>query len=174
MNPDPVITEKTTLTLAGCVFYGDPIGSHGEGSTENEIGRLWERFMCLSRAYQEQLSCISVEEGVAWEAHIQSEESDEPNEYTVFAGVEVKEPPPLPLAFFYKVLPDTKYAVFTLKAGEFSIGLNQIYGEWLPSSGYRESHTYMLWRYDVETFRGLDDPESVIQAYIPVEEKSDG
>ena len=174
MNSRPMITEKIALTLAGCVFYGDPIGSHGAGSTENEIGRLCERFMRLSKEHREQLNSVTVEEGVAWEAHIQSEKSDEPNEYTVFVGIEVNEPPPIPLGFFYKALPGTRYTVFTLKAEEFTIGLDWIYSEWLPSSKYHESHTYMLWRYDMETFRGFEDSDSVIQAYIPVEENADG
>jgi len=111
-----------------------------------------------------------VEKNVAWEAHIQTEEYVTSKEYTIFAGIQVIEPPATPLNFFYTELPKTKYAVFKLKGNDFVTGLEYIYNTWLPASEYKESHGYMLWRYDEKT-KDLDDPDCVLEAYIPVEEK---
>lgn len=41
---------------------------------------------------------------------------------------------------------------------------------WLPDSEYKEAHGYMLWRYDEKT-KDLDDPDCILEAYIPTEKK---
>ncbi|MGD2066593.1 MAG: GyrI-like domain-containing protein [Candidatus Bathyarchaeota archaeon] len=164
------ITKSISLKLLGCVYYGDPFHSHEAGSIKNEIGRLWERFGRTYSKHIDELKSIIVEENVGWEAHIQTEEYVTTNEYTIFAGIQVTEPPTNPLSFFYKELPTTKYAVFKLKGKDFPTGLAYIYSEWLPASEYKESHGYMLWRYDEKT-KGLDDPDCILEAYIPIEEK---
>jgi AraC family transcriptional regulator len=166
----PRVTKPISLKLVGCVYYGDPFHSHKEGSIKNEIGRLWERFGKTYSAHIDELKDIIVEKNAAWEAHIQTEEYVTSKEYTVFAGIQVSEPPTSPIDFFYKELPKTKYAVFKLKGSEFPAGLEYIYNEWLPASEYKESHGYMLWRYDEKT-KGLDDPDCILEAYIPIEEK---
>lgn len=167
----PRITKALSLKLLGCVYYGDPFHSHKGGSIKNEIGRLWERFEKTYSKHIEELKNVIVENTVAWEAHIQTEDYVTSKEYTVFAGIQVSEPPTTPIDFFYKELPKTKYAVFKLKGNEFPKGLAYIYNEWLPTSEYKESHGYMLWRYDEKT-KGLADPDCVLEAYIPVEEKN--
>jgi AraC family transcriptional regulator len=166
----PHITKPISLKLLGCVYYGDPFHSHKEGSIKNEIGRLWERFEKTYSKHVDDLKSVMVEENVAWEAHIQTEEYVTSKEYTIFTGIQVSKPSTIPIEFFYKELPTTRYAVFRLKGNEFSTGLAYIYGEWLPASEYKESHGYMLWRYDEKT-KGLDDPDCILEAYIPIEEK---
>jgi len=166
----PRITEPISLKLVGCIYYGNPFHSHEAGSIKNEIGRLWERFGKIYSKHVDELKNVIVEENVAWEAHIQTEEYAATKEYTVFAGIQVGESPTSPIDFFYKELPETKYAVFKLKGQEFSEGVGYIYSEWLPASKYRESHGYMLWRYDEKT-KDLDDPDCILEAYIPIEEK---
>ena len=157
----PHITEPISLKLLGCVYYGDPCHSHEAGSIKNEIGRLWERFGRIYSAHFKDLENIIVEKGVAWEAHIQTEEYTNTQEYTIFAVVEVTGSSAKPLDFFCKTLPTTKYAVFKLKGNDVVNGLNNIYSEWLPASKYKESHGYMLWRYDEKT-KDLNDPECVL------------
>jgi len=167
----PRITKPISLKLLGCVYYGDPFHSHKEGSVKNEIGRLWERFEKTCSMHIDEVKRISVEKNVAWEAHIQTQEYANTKEYAIFAGIEVREPAAAPLDFFYKELPETKYAVFKLKGNSFITGLDYIYNTWLPNSKYKESHGYMLWRYDEKT-KALDNPDCVLEAYIPVEEKN--
>jgi AraC family transcriptional regulator len=172
MNPlTPHITQPTAKKLLGCVYYGDPFHSYAEGSTENEIGRLWTRFGRIYSIHLSVLNQVRIEENVAWEAHIQTEEYDETKEYTVFVGIEVREPPARPIALFYKTFPKTRYAIFTIKSEEFITSLEYIYNIWLPHSTYQESHSYMLWRYD-EQSTDFTDPHSILQAFIPIEEKT--
>lgn len=166
----PRVTKQISLKLLGCIYYGDPFHSHKGGSVQNEIGRLWERFYKTYSKHIDELKKLSVEENVAWEAHIQTQEYEKTREYTIFAGIEVNEPTTTSIDFFYKELPKTKYAVFKLKGNTFPTGLAYIYNTWLPASKYKESHGYMLWRYDEKT-KSLDDPDCILEAYIPVEEK---
>ena len=166
----PQITEPISLKLLGSVFYGNPFHSHEGGSIQNEIGRLWERFGTKFAAHVKELEKIIVENGVGWEVHIQTEEYPDTKDYTIFAGIEVSKPSEVPVDFFYKQLPTTKYAVFQLKGNDFVNGLDYVYNNWLPNSEYKESHGYMLWRYD-EKCRDLSDPDCVLEAYIPVEAK---
>ena len=167
----PRLTEPFSIKLLGCVFYGDPFHSHKEGDVKNEIGRLWERFGKTYHSHAVELKELLAEPNVAWEAHIQTEEYSETQEYTIFAGVEVTKPASTPIGFFYKELPKTRYAVFQLKGNDFTTGLAYIYNTWLPASRYKESHGYMLWRYDEKT-KDLNDSDCVLEAYIPVEEKN--
>jgi AraC family transcriptional regulator len=166
----PLITEPLTLHLIGCVYYGDPFHSYEAGSIKNEIGRLWERFEKIYSKHTEEFRKVTVDEKVAWEAHIQTEEYNETKEYTIFAGMEVSKPISNPIDLFYKKLPLTRYAIFRIKGENFVKILNYIYSEWFQTSKYQESYSYMLWRYD-EMYKDLDDPQSELQAYIPVEEK---
>lgn len=167
----PHITKPISLKLLGVVYYGDPFHSHKEGSVKNEIGRLWERFYKTYSTHINEMKDISVENDVAWEVHIQTEAYETTKEYTIFAGIEVSEPTAAPIGFFYKELPKTKYAVFQLKGNDFMTGLDYIYNKWFPTSKYKESHGYMLWRYDEKT-KDLGDPDCILEAYIPVEEKT--
>jgi hypothetical protein len=42
---EPRIVETGQMTLLGFSFFGDPFRFHGGWEEENEIGRLWSRFM---------------------------------------------------------------------------------------------------------------------------------
>ncbi|NMB70503.1 GyrI-like domain-containing protein [candidate division WWE3 bacterium] len=165
----PRVTKPLSLKLLGCVYYGNPFHSHEEGSIKNEIGLLWERFYKIYSTHMAELADVIVEKNVSWEVHIQTEELANAKDYTVFAGIQVSRPIEKPIAFFYKELPKTRYAVFEIKGREFMSSLNYIYNNWLPTSKYNESHGYMIWRYD-EKAKHLDDPECTLQAYIPIEE----
>ena len=167
----PRVTKPISLKLLGCVYYGNPFHSHKEGNIKNEIGRLWERFEKTCSTHIDNVKKLLVEKNVAWEAHIQTQEYGNTKEYTIFAGIEVSRPASTPINFFYKELPKTKYAVFKIKGNSFTTSLDYIYNTWLPTSKYKESHGYMLWRYDEKT-KDLDDPECILEAYIPIEEKN--
>ena len=167
----PRVTEPISLKLLGCVFYGDPFHSYKEGSIQNEIGLLWERFEKTVSNHIDEIQRIAVEKNVAWEAHIQTQEYENTKKYSIFAGIEVNDPATTPINFFYKELPRTRYAVFEIKGNTFTTGLEYIYNTWLPASEYKEAHGYMLWRYDEKT-KNLEDPDCVLEAYIPIEEKN--
>ena len=90
----------------------------------------------------------------------------------MFVGVEVEKVEKLPLEMFTKILPASKYAVFTLKGKEITSNWqNKIYKEWLPQSGYEEAHKFLIEYYD-DRFRGTDNSESELDIYVPVKPAS--
>jgi AraC family transcriptional regulator len=167
---DPTFTEEIILKLSGMVYFGNPVHSY-EGWTEgNEIGKLWDRFtrICIENA--DELGKVTVEPGVAYEAHIAY--AGEPNqEYHIFVGIETREPITYPIELFYKVMPASKYAVFTAKGHNMANQIETIYTEWLPNSLYVESYPMLIQRYDQKRFISLDDPESEIDFMVPIKER---
>jgi AraC family transcriptional regulator len=163
----PKIIDSEGLNLVGMVFYGDPFKGAEGWSEENEIGKLWTRFIA-----KEELIKNSVGEG-GYEVHIEPEEYKDTKNFYVFVGVEVEKIDEVPHEMFVKVLPPTTYAVFTLKGEEIrSNWPESIYKEWLPQSLYEEAHKYLIEYYDSTRFKGMDNPESELDIYVPVRERS--
>ena len=50
---EPKIINKEEILLIGMSFYGDPFDSYGGWDDENEIGRLWRRFMTFLNTNKE-------------------------------------------------------------------------------------------------------------------------
>jgi len=158
------IIDKGKITLVGMVFYGDPFKEQKGWSSENEIGKLWKRFVP-----KEEIIKNKVGKG-AYEVHIEPKEYKETKNFYVFVGVEVDEVEDLPLETFVKVLPASKYAVFTLKGKEITSNWpDMIYKEWLPKSGYEEAHKFIIEYYD-DRFKGTDNLESELDIYVPVKQ----
>jgi AraC family transcriptional regulator len=161
---EPRIVEMEELTLVGMVFYGDPFKDAGGWSEENEIGKLWSRF----GAKEESVENVTGDGG--YEVHIEPEEYKETNKYYVFVGVRVGETKNLPLEMFVKILPAGTYAVFTLKGDEITSDWSEaIYKKWLPSSAYQERAKFLIEYYDGKRFKGMSDPDSELDIYVPIE-----
>jgi AraC family transcriptional regulator len=165
---EPKIIERETTMLAGMVFYGDPFAG-GEGwSQENEIGRLWGRF---NRFWEENQAARShaVDGNVGYELHVEPVEYAETNRFYVMVGVEIADLEGLPLELSVKVLPAGAYAVFTLRGPEIKSNWpDAIYKGWLPQSGYEEAFKFTVERYDGARFKGVDDPESELDIWVPI------
>lgn len=163
---EPKILEKEKIVLVGMVFYGDPFKNQAGWSQENEIGKLWKRFVAREKTIKNR-----VENG-GYEVHIEPEEYEETKNYYVFVGVEVEKVENLPLEMFTKILPASKYAVFTLKGKEITSNWqDKIYKEWLPQSGYEEAHKFTIEYYD-DRFKGIDNTESELDIYVPIKQAS--
>ena len=162
------VIEKDQMLLVGLSFFGDPFKSSAGWTEENEIGRLWVRFMSFLESQGARIQHIKERE-VNYEVHIEHPETQEKGEYEVFVGLEVSQLKDLPVELLVKVLPPTSYAVFTLTGEEITSDWHQIiHREWLPGSSYRIAYDYAIERYD-ERFKGLDKiAESVLEVYIPV------
>lgn len=169
MKPAKVeIVERGQMLLVGFGFFGDPFALSGEWTEENEIGRLWNRFLAYMTENPDRLRHLK-EPGVAYEVHVEHGETIQRGNYEVFVGMEVEELEDVPVEFLVKILPPTKYAVFTL-GGEDIISDwgRMIFYEWMPGSGYERSHKYGLQLYD-SRFKSMDNLEdSEIDVYIPV------
>jgi len=164
----PKMVNSEGLTLVGMVFYGDPFNG-GEGwSAENEIGRLWTRFVAKEELIKNRIG------EAGYEVHIEPEEYKDTKNFYVFVGVEVEEADEVPHEMFVKVLPPTTYAVFTFKGEEIrSNWPESIYKEWLAASPYEEAHKYLVEYYDPRRFKGMDNPESELDVYVPVKQKGE-
>ena len=162
------IVERSRLLLAGFSFFGDPFALSDGWSMDNEIGRLWQRFMAFFEAHDQQVPGMTDEQAM-FEVHIEHPETRSKGLFEVFVGVAVDELGTLPVELVVKVLPPTQYAVFTLRGqaitGDWG---KQIYQEWLPQSEYRVTYPFSFQYYD-ERFKGLHQlDESTLDIYVPV------
>lgn len=74
----------------------------------------------------------------------------------------------VPLEMFVKILPKTNYVVFTtILENKFEMG-GYMYKKWLPENNYIQSFPYVLQMYDRKRYKGLEDPKSEIDWFIPV------
>lgn len=87
----------------------------------------------------------------------------------IFVGVEVEKIDALPLELIAKILPETRYAVFTLKGQEIkSDWPNQIWNQWIPEAGLETSFNFLIEYYDSQRFKGMDNPDSELDIYVPI------
>jgi predicted transcriptional regulator YdeE len=156
------------MILAGLSFFGDPFGISTAWSEENEIGRLWKRFMAFVGEHGDRILYATGAQAM-YEVHVYHPETAETGEVEVFVGLEVEQLDDLPLELLAKILPPTRYAVFTLQGEEIvSDWPLLIYEDWLPASAYQNAHPYSFQRYD-ERFLGMDRvEESVLEVYVPI------
>ncbi len=164
----PQIIHQPPLVLIGLSFYGDPFQLNGAWTEENEIGRLWQRFMGLW-SQQPGIFPPLVQPGVTYEIHILHPESQERGEHEVFVGMQAAQPQPVSAMLSYKLLPESQYALFTL-AGQQIIEdwWNPIVADWLPTSGYAYDAGFSIQRYD-ERFKSIEQiDESELDILIPI------
>ena len=165
---EPKLRQHEALLLAGMSFYGDPFTNSDPWSEENQIGRVWQRFMQFIESIANRLAWDP--HGAAYyEVHLFGPETETHGRFEVFVGMEIADVEHLPYGLVAKRLPACEYAVFTLK-GQAIVGdwEGQIL-TWLDENGYREAYSFNFQYYD-ERFKGLDPvDESVIDVYVPVE-----
>jgi AraC family transcriptional regulator len=163
----PKITEKRRITLAGMDFYGNPYDKASGWSEENAIGRLWQRFMNF---YQGNKSAIrnQIDAG-GYEVWIDIAGEEESTNRYIFVGVAVERVDDLPLELVGKSLPETRYAVFTLKGEQIKSNWPTVlWQQWLPAAGLRPSFPFLIEYYDDQRFKGRDNPDSELDLYVPV------
>jgi AraC family transcriptional regulator len=165
---EPCIVERDRIILMGFSFFGDPFASSAGWTEENEIGRLWTRFMAYLAA-NEQIMPALVDSQKAYEVHITHAETSERGEFEIFVGAEISSVTDAPIETVVKVLPPGRYAVFTLQGEEIASDWHRvIYHDWLPGSGYQADPIFGYQLYD-SRFKGVQNlPESVLDVYVPL------
>jgi predicted transcriptional regulator YdeE len=165
---EPTIVERDQIMLAGFSFFGDPFAISGGWTEENEIGRLWNRFVAYMASRGGSIKHTKNPK-VQYEVHIAHEETAAKGHFEVFVGIEVAQLEDLPIEVSVKMLPPTKYAVFTLKGKQITSDWPKtIYHEWMPESRYQAAYPYMFQLYD-RRFKGLEHLDaSELDAYVPV------
>ena len=167
---EPEIIEEKVFKLLGCVYYGDPFHTYKGWHPKNEIGITWERFLSLWEEYREFLEDIKEGVAIGYEVHIEPGDYSKEKKFHIFVGFEVKSLEFFPLEMFYKTLPKTKYLFFTTKnMGEDS---DYYFSEWLPESNYETSYPFIMQSYSPKRWK-KDDPDSLMDWYIPIKEKGE-
>ncbi len=164
------IVEKPSVTLVGFDFFGDPFRSHGGWSEENEIGRLWVRWMAYLETAAGDLPPL-LNPGVMYEVHVYHAETLQTGEFEVFTGMEIAGVAAVPPQVVIKVLPAGRYAVFTLAGEEIVADWTwKLDKEWLPALGAQRQTTFSVQRYDAR-FKGMEGAAlagSELDVYIPL------
>jgi predicted transcriptional regulator YdeE len=133
----------------------------------NSIGQLWQKFNRFYSRKKDTIKNLVSESG--YELWLDSEDAEDNKEQYIFVGVEVSKLTKPPLELVARILPSTKYAVFTLKGNEIkSDWPTKSCGEWLTAAGLKRSHKYIIEFYDSQRFKGIDDPTSELDIYVPV------
>jgi predicted transcriptional regulator YdeE len=164
---EPKIVHQSSLNLVGMSFYGDPFDTSGAWMEENQIGRLWVRFMSY---LHQRGDCIQsrTAQDVTYEVHVYNEETLDKGIFEVFAGVQVERLDVVPFELLVKVLPASDYAVFTLYGKQILSDWDTHIDRWLAEAGYQRRHPFSFLRYD-ERFKGMDHiAESALDVYMPV------
>ena len=163
----PLIKGKKRIILAGMDFFGNPFEKAGGWSEQNEIGRLWHRFMSFYKKRKEEIIGLVSEGG--YELWIDLDVEKDPKDKYIFVGVEVEKIDVLPLELIVRVLPETRYALFTLKGGEIKSDWSDLlFEKWLPESGLKKSFDFLIEYYDDQRFKGMEDPNSELDLYVPI------
>jgi predicted transcriptional regulator YdeE len=165
---DVKILTSQEFLVVGMSFYGDPVSQVSGWSEDNEIGILWKRFLAFNSKNDAAIK-HRVDPDALLEIHIYTKETTEKGVFEVFVGAMVDNLEDVPVECVVKILPATQYAVFTLKGKQITSDWGRmIYHDWMPSSGYCQSHEYVIQYYD-QRFKGLDKiEESMLDAYVPV------
>lgn len=164
----PTIISKPEMLLVGMSFYGDPFDTSGVWTEENQIGRVWQRFMRYLEQHSGAIQNRTAVD-VFLEVQIYNQETIEKGFFEVFVGVQVEQLQPIPLELLGKVLPATDYAVFTLVGEAIFSDWDMHIDQWLAQAGYRRAYPYSIQYYD-SRYKGLDQiSESTLDLYMPVE-----
>jgi AraC family transcriptional regulator len=164
---EPVIIEKPEIKLVGMSFYGDPFDTHSGWDGENEIGRVWTRFMQYWSGHGATIPNIANHEAM-YEVHVYTEETITKGLFEVFVGLEVAELVAIPIDLVAKTLPPTEYAAFTFKGATISSDWQMEIDEWITAVGYQRAHSFSFQYYD-HRFKGVDNlADSVLDVYMPV------
>lgn len=167
------VINSAGLLLAGMSFFGNPFRIAAGWTDENEIGRLWTRFMTFvsSNASAPNTSALPgiCEESVFYEVHITTPEGAAVGAFEVFVGMEAASVEEIPIECVAKWLPPTRYAAFLLMGEEISSDWNAIIvDEWVLANRYRKSSDYTVLRYD-SRYKGLDAlKESALEVWVPI------
>jgi AraC family transcriptional regulator len=161
------VTNKKKITLVGMDFYGNPYKEAGGWSMQNAIGQLWKRFSAFYDTNKTRIRHLVSDSG--YEVWVDFEGKHEQKEDYIFVGVAVKKLEDVPLELVARVLPETKYAVFTLKGDAIkSDWPAKAATEWLTDIGLRRSYPYIIEYYDSKRFKGMDDKDAELDIYVPV------
>ena len=155
---EPKIVELPQFYVFGVSVYGD-----GESGL---FTKAWDIFLRIRKDLKWK------NEKVGYGIEFYTEEFQKEKKWFYIAGQEVDNLDNIPTSMTGKVIPAHAYAVFTSKGSreELIKMFHYAYHEWLPKSKYEIADWYDFEYYD-ERFKGMDNPDTEIDIYIPVHGK---
>jgi len=154
----PRFVDLEELILVGLPYYGQPVGG--------KFTQAWDRFFEVEPSIRSR-----VNKKVCYGVEVFGKESTLGGDWFYFPSVQVSDLKEIPGILFAKTFPACRCVVFSVTGGIPKLGevFRYIYAEWLPASGYEIAYP---WDFEVygEQFKG-DEPDSLIDIYIPVREK---
>ena len=146
------------------IFYVVGISTFGDGGS-GLFPKAWEMFMKLEKSLEWK------DYDKAFGVEFYTEEFHQEGKWFYMACREVADLKSIPVHMVGKVIPENYYATFTCEGlSNLKNTFHFAYQEWLPRSNYVSAGCYDFELYD-ERFLGADNPESVIDIYIPVKKK---
>lgn len=151
---EPTIVSKPAFKVVGMKYYGK--------NENNEIPQLWQQF--IPRMGEIKYAVPSrISYGVCGDL-------EESGKFSYLAGLEVSELTELPAGMESWIVEEHQYAVFPCTLHTIHEAYEYAHNTWLPVSEYQRAAVPDFEFYD-ETFNA-EDPESVINIYIPITRKS--
>ena len=168
---EPIILQKPKIILLGMSFFGDPFDTHSGWEEENEIGRLWQRFMRFLDNNSDKMPHL-VNPKAGFEVHIYHPETTTMGVFEVFVGLEIEEVENVPIELVMKVLPPSKYAVFTFHGEEIASDWHMRIHQWISDAGFKQAYPFSF-QYLDQRFKGIENlAESELDVYMPIQSKS--
>ena len=128
-----------------------------------DIGALWKRFHAAEDTIQDRI------EGTYYELHEHPAGEHEWKDVEIMIGVLVTKRGVVAEGLSVKVLPPSRYAVFTHRVADGGYeGANEAMNTWLDRGPYKMPRDLSIQRFEVSRFKGSTDPESEIDFLLPV------
>jgi AraC family transcriptional regulator len=158
---EPKIVELPQFCVIGVSVYGD-----GESGVFTEA---WDIFLRIRKGMQWK------NEKVGYGVEFYTEEFQKEKKWFYLAGQEVESLDNIPVSMTGKVIPAHTYAVFTSKGPLKALQemFHYAFHEWLPKSDYEVADWFDFEYYD-KRFKGMENPDTEIDIYIPVNKAGAG
>lgn len=156
----PTFKELGAKKVVGCTIY--------TSGTQTDFPNIWDVFM-------KRIGDVpnAVNPTVTYALEFYGQEFVTESKWFYMPCVEVSSFDDIPMTMVAKYIPAARYAVFEHigKVSGIPDLYSRIYKEWLPASNFELAFDFDFELYD-ERFTGMDNPDSVMEIYIPVLEKS--
>lgn len=151
--PEPNIVELDTFKIIGTKYFGK--------NQHNEVNKLWDDFYPRIKEIKSRIN-ENKNYGIC-------ELFPGSSKFSYISSVKVANSEEVPKNMVCRIIPFSKYALFTHKGSLNSLGqtYEYIYGVWLPNSPYEHSTLPDIEEYD-NTYCDDNPEECLINIYIPI------
>ncbi|MBI3259758.1 MAG: GyrI-like domain-containing protein [Ignavibacteriae bacterium] len=156
----PTFIEIGAKKVIGCAIYTSGI--------KTDFPNIWDVFIKRVKDIPN-----LVNPTVTYALEFYGQEFNTEGKWFYMPCVEVGSFDEIPMLMVCKTIPASRYAVFSLTGGVAGLHdlFMEIYKEWLPHSSFELAFDFDMEVYD-ERFKGIDNPETVMEVRIPIRDKA--